>query len=58
MRNWIAVAAHFRRAVKFKHKNEPRGGSQNSSREYISQGREEMQTENPQPGEQQETEHE
>jgi hypothetical protein len=44
-RDWVAVAAHFRRGGAMKHKNAPRGGARNQSRELIDQGTEEYQEE-------------
>lgn len=43
LRNWLAVAAYFRRGGAMKHKNTPRGGS--GSDPEISAGLEEYQTE-------------
>ncbi len=44
-RNWVAVAAHFRRGGPMKHKTTPRGGASNQSRDLIDQGMEELQDE-------------
>lgn len=50
VRNWNAVAAWFRRAGPMRHKNTPRGGASNQSRDLIDQGLEELQgEENPKP---------
>jgi hypothetical protein len=42
VRNWNAVAAWFRNGGPMKHKNTPRGGARNDSRDLVDQGREEM----------------
>jgi len=36
-RNWNAVDAHFRRGGPMKHKNTPRGGARNNSRDLLSE---------------------
>lgn len=36
-RDWHAVDAHFRRGGPMKHKNTPRGGSQNESRDLLAE---------------------
>ena len=41
-RNWNAVAAHFRRGGPMKHRNEPRGGASNESRDLLSEYKEEI----------------
>lgn len=47
IRDWLAVSAHFRKGGAMKHKNSPRGGAKNSSRDLIYQGSEESQEESP-----------
>lgn len=34
-RNWRAVGAHFRRGGPMKHKNTPRGGASNQTRDFL-----------------------
>lgn len=36
-RDWNAVDAHFRRGGPMKHKNTPRGGAQNESRDLLAE---------------------
>ncbi len=45
VRNWTAVAAWFRKAGPMRHKNTPRGGASNQSRDLIDQSMEELQDE-------------
>lgn len=47
-RDWVAVAAHFRRGGPMKHKTAPRGGATNKSRDLIDQSIEELQEEEEQ----------
>lgn len=51
-RDWLAVAVHFRRGGPMKHKNSPRGGATNESRDLIDQSMEELQEEEGQDSEQ------
>lgn len=45
VRDWNAVAAWFRKAGPMRHKNTPRGGATNQSRDLIDQGMEELRDE-------------
>lgn len=45
VRNWNAVAAWFRRGGPMRHRNTPRGGASNESRDLKDQGREELEDE-------------
>jgi hypothetical protein len=40
-RNWQAIAAHFRRGGPMQHKNTPRQGGRNESRDLLEEAREE-----------------